>query len=333
MSINNYILNKMKSKYVALAALALALSACNNNDDTDGKVDTESTEARFFGEINGATNRAAGTVWTKDDAIGITGTSGNTTYTNIKYEYTGGNGILFTAVTSANTIYYQNSNEVSFTAYYPFGGTEKDTPLEVTKTLTAADQDATNKSVDGKFTPQSQIDFLYGTGKGQRTSNDGKVELKFEHKMSKLVLNFIQGDDVDLNGLTQYKLENLEMAGTFDAAQGTAAASDTQSTTKTLTIQKDGGSFTDNRSSLILFPQAVSTATLTVTVGDNEYTATLQIPEKTAGSSGNGLESGKSYTYNVTVSKKEISISKADIIDWTEGITVEGGGNVDAFLW
>lgn len=329
MSINNYILNKMKSKYVALAALALALSACNNNDETDNKVNGEPVEARFFGEINGATHRAAGTAWTIDDAIGITGTSGNTTYTNIKYVYAGGSNALFTAATTANTIYYQNDNEATFTAYYPFGGTEKTTPADITKTLTADMQDATNKSVDSKFTPQSQVDFLYGTGKGQRTANDGKVEFKFEHKMSKLVLNFIAGNEVSLNDLSQYKLDGLEMAGTFNPSDGIAAASETE-TIKTLTIQKTGGSFSGNVSSLILFPQTASSATLTVTVNGNTYTATLALPAKTAtGASGNGLESGKSYTYNVTVGSKEMTVSKADISDWTDGITT-GGGNVDA---
>ncbi len=319
----------MKSKHLALAVLALALTACNNNDETDNKVNGEPVEARFFGEINGATHRAAGTAWTTDDAIGITETSGNT-YTNIKYTYAGGSNALFTAATSANTIYYQNDNEATFTAYYPFGGTEKEIPAGVTTTLTAQMQDATNKSVDSKFTPQSQIDFLYGTGTGQRTTNDGKVEFKFEHKMSKLVLNFIAGNEVSLNDLSQYELKGLEMAGTFNPNDGTAAASETE-TSKTLTIQKTGGSFSDNVSSLILFPQTATSATLTVTVNGNTYAATLSLPAKTAtGATGNGLESGKSYTYNVTVGSKEMIISKADISDWTDGIT-GGNGNVDAY--
>lgn len=319
----------MKSKHLALTVLALALTACNNNDETDNKVNGEPVEARFFGEINGATHRAAGTAWATDDAIGITGTSGNTTYTNIKYTYAGGSNPLFTAATSANTIYYQNDNEVTFTAYYPFGGTEKTALGDVTTTLTAAMQDATNKSVDGNFTPQSQIDFLYGTGTGKRTTNDGKVAFEFEHKMSKLVLNFIAGNEVSLNDLSQYELKGLEMAGTFNPKDGTAAASETE-TSKTLTIKRDGGSFSGNVSSLILFPQTATSATLTVTVNSNTYTATLPLPTKTAtGATGNGLESGKSYTYNVTVGSKEMIISKTDISDWTDGITGDNG-NVDA---
>lgn len=319
----------MKSKYL-VAAFALALVACNN-DETDNNVVNEPIAARFYGEISEATTRAAGTTWTVDDAIGVTGTSGSTTYTNIKYKYVAQND-PFAVVTPGNEIYYQDGSEVQFKAYYPFSGTEESTPSTVTKTITATDQDATNKSVDGKFTPQSQIDFLYGTGKGTRTTDEGKVEFSFKHQMSKLILVFIAGNEVDLKGLTQYKLDGLEMSGSFDPTTGTAEAT-TPSASTTLTIAIDGGSFTidgkKQASSLILFPQTASTATLTVTVGGKAYKATLNLPEKTAGGSDKGMVSGKKYTYNVTVGTQEMTISKAIIEDWTEGITGTDG-DVDA---
>lgn len=319
----------MKSKYL-VAAFALTLVACNN-DETDNNVVNEPIAARFYGEISEATTRAAGTTWTVDDAIGVTGTSGSTTYTNIKYKYVAQND-PFAVVTPGNEIYYQDGREVQFIAYYPFSGTEESAPLTVTKTITATDQDATIKSVDGKFTPQSQIDFLYGTGTGNRTANEGKVKFSFKHQMSKLILVFIAGNEVDLKGLTQYKLEGLEMSGSFDPTTGTAEAT-TPSANTTLTIAIGGGSFTTDgkkqASSLILFPQTASTATLTVTVGGKAYKATLNLPEKTAGGSDKGMVSGKKYTYNVTVGTQEMTISKAIIEDWTEGITGTDG-DVDA---
>lgn len=319
----------MKSKYL-VAAFALTLVACNN-DETDNNVVNEPIAARFYGEISEATTRAAGTTWTVDDAIGVTGTSGSTTYTNIKYKYVAQSD-PFAVVTPGNEIYYQDGSEVQFKAYYPFSGTEKSAPSTVTMTIAAENQDATNKSVDGKFTPQSQIDFLYGTGKGTRTTDEGKVEFSFKHQMSKLILVFIAGNEVDLKGLTQYKLDGLEMSGSFDPTTGTAEAT-TPSTNTTLTIAIDGGSFTidgkKQASSLILFPQTASTATLTVTVGGKAYKATLNLPEKTAGGSDKGMVSGKKYTYNVTVGTQEIIVSKAIIEDWTEGITGTDG-DVDA---
>lgn len=321
----------MKSKYL-VAAFALALVACNN-DETDNNVVNEPIAARFYGEISEATTRAAGTTWTVDDAIGVTGTSGSTTYTNIKYKYVAQSD-PFAVVTSGNEIYYQDGSEVEFKAYYPFSGTEKSAPSTVTRTIKSADQDATNTSVDSKFTPQSQIDFLYGTGTGNRTANEGKVKFSFKHQMSKLILEFIAGNEVDLNGLTQYKLEGLEMRGSFDPTTGTAEAI-TPSANTTLTIERNGGSFTtapttpNPTSSLILFPQTATTATLSATVGGKTYRATLNLPEKTAGGSDKGMVSGKKYTYHVTVGTQEITISQAIIEDWTEGITGTDG-EVDA---
>lgn len=321
----------MKSKYL-VAAFALTLVACNN-DETDNNVVNEPIAARFYGEISEATTRAAGTTWTVDDAIGVTGTSGSTTYTNIKYKYVAQSD-PFAVVTSGNEIYYQDGSQVEFKAYYPFSGIEKSIPLTVARTIAAEDQDATNKSVDGKFTPQSQIDFLYGTGTGNRTANEGKVKFSFKHQMSKLILEFIAGNEVDLNDLTQYKLESLEMSGSFDPTTGTAEAI-TPSANTTLTIERNGGSFTtapttpNPTSSLILFPQTATTATLTATVGGKTYRATLNLPLKTAGGSDKGMVSGKKYTYHVTVGTQEITISQAIIEDWTEGITGTDG-EVDA---
>lgn len=317
----------MKSKYL-VAAFAFTLVACNN-DETDNNVVNEPIAARFYGEISEATTRAAGTTWTVDDAIGVTGTSGSTTYTNIKYKYVAQND-PFAVVTPGNEIYYQDGSQVEFKAYYPFSGIEESIPSTVTKTITAKDQDATNKSVDGKFTPQSQIDFLYGTGKGRRTTNEGKVEFAFKHQMSKLILVFIAGNEVDLKGLTQYKLEGLEMSGSFDPTTGTAEAT-TPSANTTLTIERDGGSFTTDAdkqiSSLILFPQTAATATLTATVDGKTYTASLKLPEKIKGQGVYGLVAGKKHTYNVTVGTQEMIVSKAIIEDWEEGVT---DGDVDA---
>lgn len=321
----------MKSKYL-VAAFALTLVACNN-DETDNNVVNEPIAARFYGEISEATTRAAGTTWTEDDAIGVTGTSGSTTYTNIKYKYVAQSN-PFAVVTSGNEIYYQDGKEVEFKAYYPFSGTEESIPLTVARTIAAEDQDATNLSVDKKFTPQSQIDFLYGTGKGTRTTNEGKVKFSFKHQMSKLILEFIAGNEVDLNGLTQYKLEGLEMSGSFDPTTGRAEAT-TPSANTTLTIERNGGSFTtapttpNPTSSLILFPQTADAATLSATVGGKTYRATLNLPEKTAGGGDKGMVSGKKYTYHVTVGTQEMTISQAIIEDWTEGITGTDG-EVDA---
>lgn len=74
--------------------------------------------------------------------------------------------------------------------------------------------------------------------------------------MSKLILVFIAGNEVNLDELTQYKLDDLEMNGSFDPTNGTAAAN-TTSTTQTLTIEKK--SFPLPPKTAIWFPPLSST--------------------------------------------------------------------------
>lgn len=95
----------MKAKTIFMATLAAAvLTACNN--DENNVIDTGSSQATFTAAIDGQVNtRAFDQTWEADDAIGISGTSGSTVYTNVKYVTTGGNG-NFTAGTSGNEIYY-----------------------------------------------------------------------------------------------------------------------------------------------------------------------------------------------------------------------------------
>lgn len=109
----------MKAKTMFMATLAVAvLTACNDNEND--VVDTGSSQATFTAAIDGQVNtRAYDQTWEAGDAIGISGTSGGTTYTNVQYVTTGGNG-NFTAGTSGNEIYYQDDNPVTFTAYYPW---------------------------------------------------------------------------------------------------------------------------------------------------------------------------------------------------------------------
>ena len=111
--------NKMKAKTIFMATLAAAvLTACNN--DENNVIDTGSSQATFTAAIDGQVNtRAFDQTWEAGDAIGISGTSGSTVYTNVQYVTTGGNG-NFTAGIQGNEIYYQDDNSVTFTAYYPW---------------------------------------------------------------------------------------------------------------------------------------------------------------------------------------------------------------------
>lgn len=281
----------MKTKFIAISLLAYTCIACTNNEDL--QIDNK-MEARVSASIGSMATRASGTQWDNGDAIGITGGI----YTDIRYVYSNGS---WTVDDASGPIFFQTPGDVDFTAYYPQGA-------ETANITITAEQQSTAPDEQTGFTPQSQIDFLYGTGTGG-VSTGGKVDFSFSHRMSRLVLNFIAGSDVKLDGLSEYTLSGLSMTGSFDTATGEAKATGSASD---LTMDATG----ITSSSLILFPQAVTEATLKVVLGGQNYTATLTFPKANAVQ---GLESGYSYTYNVTIKKDVLIVSKADINKWGEG--------------
>ena len=271
-------MNMNKTFFITGAFLALGyglmLTACSN-EDVAGNLLQEPVEARVSASIGSMATRAADTQWAAGDAIGITGGG----YTNIRYVYSNGS---WTVDDVSGPILFQTPDDVDFIAYYPQGAETADI------TITAGQQSTVPDEQTG-FTPQSQIDFLYGTGTGG-VSTGGKVDFSFSHRMSRLVLNFT-GSDVDLADLSEYTLSGLSMTGSFDTAIGEAKATDSASD-----LKMDATGITS--SSLILFPQAVTEATLKVVLGGQNYTATLTFPKANAVQ---GLESGYSYIYNVTI--------------------------------
>ena len=294
----------MKTRHFALAALALALAACNNDNEilnNDGPV-----AARFIADIAPAT-RASGTAWAERDEIGIS--ESRFGYTNVPYRWESGK------FTPAGTIiFFQDDDPTTFSAYYPYdadGGT-----LTATTDATAQQN-------------QPAIDFLYATGATASTHNPevnftddtdaGGTDCSFHHCMSQITLTFKEGSGVDFSTIqpTGYTLSGLMLTGSFDTTTGTAETDDATAA-QDLDMTLTNGALT---SSVILFPQTKASIGLSVYYNSQPYTATLTIPD-------GALKAGNNYTYTVTVRNKDLSISSATISDWNP----VNGGNVNADL-
>ena len=211
---------------------------------------------------------------TRGDAIGISGTSGSTTYTNVQYvtdsEGTSGN---FRVETSGNEIYYQDDNAVTFTAYYPWNNLEADATTITADTRAQASQ--------------KTFDFLWSQQTGSKASPN--VQFIFTHKMVKLVLTIQKGNDVSYQEVQEavLSLGGFRNNGSFNVTNGTAAATgdmtwdwtfagNTTETGYNAPSSKDDAAETVSYT-LILFPQEFAaplpiTATLT---GRQSFSATL----------------------------------------------------------
>ncbi len=298
-------------KYFILAAAALTFAACSNYDETastaEGNVAIEVNAA-----INGTLTRASGTEWAANDQIGISTVEGTgTAYSNVPYMY---NGSQFVANTAP--IYFQTEEVVTFYAYYPYtaGAT-------YSGVSTAADMQTD--------AVQPTIDFLFASGATASKDNPTVSftgDYAFTHRMSRIVVQFTEGDDVDLdNLLTAYTLSGLTMTGSFDTATGVAAGDETSTADLAMSLSgvaTTGGTY--SASPLIVFPQSATTIGLAVTVDGQTYNASLTVPSVTSDTETlTGLQSGYSYLFPVTVNKTGLEVGAAEIVDWD---TVEAGG-------
>jgi hypothetical protein len=257
----------------------------------------------FTGTIAGQTaTRMAGTAWDEGDPIGITASSadGATSATNVKYTTANGDG-AFSPAEGATTITFGSAQKATFSAYYPY-------------TANSGTVSVSTASANQTAEDQKSIDFLYASG---ATANIVHPEVKFQfnHVMSQLVLNIKAGTGVtDLSKLTKIELGDLKLDGTFNTATGeTSTTGDASSMELTTTIASGTTSYEE---SLILLPQSVadSKLSLSLTYNNMEYSASLTLAD--------GLASGYSTTYNVTLNKTSISVSGGSINPWNYSSTL-----------
>lgn len=321
----------MKAKYLfTVAALLLGMSACNNDENenlTDGPV-----AATFTGSIEKAkvSTRMVDTNWEADNLIGITGKSGDTQYTNIPYKATqGGADGKFEAV--GEQIYFQNLDEVNFTAYYPYHNFDDPTNTKI-------DVDTREQSL------QKEFDFLYGTGNGSKANP--VVSFSFEHRMSKVCLEVKGGDDVSFDDLKKavFGLDNLVLDGIFYRENGTTSpdgeasgwafqGNETASqNVPAFSVKEDEESKTITYT-LILFPQEFTDSKLKFTAaidqggktGVQRFSAAIDL-SKADGNDGNKLVSGTQYNIPITVKKTQLTVGTPTITPWDK----KDLGNIDA---
>ncbi len=300
----------MKFKYLLYTLPALLLASCSN--DEPGLGSGAPGAAVVTANIGAVTSRASGTQWTADDRIGISGTTGSVTYTNVPYVTAAGDGTFAPLNGVAAGIFFQDSNPAAFSAYYPY----------------SADVTADNSVISASTADQTQaetFDFLYATGaKGSLSSPALNFigNAAFSHRMAQLVITLsVDRNDGFNEGVEtvtdkgRITLGGLVKEGEFDTATGIASASGTTANFILSNADIDGDTA---KYSLILFPQTADNVELLLEYNGNFYRCTF-IPT---------LVAGKRCTTNITLRKTGLTVGNAEITDWEENGSFTGDATI-----
>lgn len=297
----------MRVKFYATALLALALVGCNN-DGPDNPLADGPVPMSFTADINSVATRATATGFENGDVVGVIPLKGDVVETkqvNIAYTY---NGSAFTA---NPPYYFQNYDEVTFNAYYPYQSTlddsytvEIDTRIDNQKTET----------VNGHSWRKNDYLFASAETDVKTPSVSFTGEKAFTHVMSSVAIKFIAGTEdgvANLKPLKGYTLGMVVMEGTFNCSTGDIILkSDANTEAIIVTRISCADNATEHQTSLlILLPQTVTDSKLSLTVHFNgtTYTADLTLSK---------LEAGKLHLFPVTIKNTKLEIGEATIKDW-----------------
>lgn len=317
-----------------LGAAALAFASCSNEEEamvTDGPV-----AAQVIAGVNGPATRAIDNQWEKD-VIGVmvTGVTGTTTgvtsvmadkYKNVKYTTTANNADAATFTAEAGQgIFFQDAKEtVTFAAYAPYQESAADALPGIVGVIPK------NTSSQNTRELQKAFDFIYASG---ATASQGspKVEFKendqFKHKMARLIIKVktSETDGFRASEVTSgtYSMDGLKHAGTFNVTTGEAKVTGEAKAVTDWSLGDNSiktvvtGENSEVTFTSILFPQTLAekaSYTFKAVIGGQTYKAAITP----------ALESGKSYTYTITVKKTGLVVSGCTIEGWGEEVTGSG---------
>lgn len=294
--------------FALMMAATFLFGGCDNLNDNI--VDNTPVKLRISSAINKMATRAAGTAWAPGDRIGVTAkkADGTVLCTNMPYVTTEGDGVF---TPEGEAFYFEDKDEVTFTAYYPFSGTAGELPGKegvIRLILTGGDEAQKPEN-------QPQIDFLYANATGSSAHPD--VQLRFRHCMSRIVLNFLPGDGIASLDEISYELSNMNPQGNFNTLTGTAVPSNAIGYAIQLTVPHNANGMS---SPLIFFPQnSIGEKKLTLIMRGTTYEATFRLPENKENNNAREIVAGHTYIYNVKINNETMTIDLATVNPWGEG--------------
>lgn len=204
----------MKKNYWILAAAAVALAACSNDDTIAVNQGIEEANTINFSTIVEGQTRAASITTANIESFFVTANRGTDIYFGATpVEFAKDNTTDPVSYRSTTKYYWPSEGKLDFYAFAPATG--------ITRT------DSTHFSVTPATTPASQVDFVYGVVRQQdKTSGGNGVALNFRHAMSDVIIQLKNSaNDLDVT-VDNVAIGYILPTGAFAPAFKTAAGSE-----------------------------------------------------------------------------------------------------------
>lgn len=311
-------MTRMKiAKYIPAAALALVLAGCQSEDDfisSDYANDPMAVHIRAGIEAlqTRVNTTETGDAWENGDLISVANTSKGAVQGKDKavYKYNGSTWVP----EGTDYIVWSDDVENTFEAYYPVveGKTDSYTQFEL-----PADQSSSNPTETNYI---GRADYM--TAAASQSKSDA-LNLTFKHHLTKVTVK-----------ISDYGNQYATQKPVFQAPTFTVPTTTTTVDGKTLTVAGNGttvtGLFSEDTSAeakhsftAVLLPGKYAADDTFVQLniqGGTPFIVKANVQQLTT-----GLESGKAYTFNVTVGKNGATINSVTVGDWgTDGWTQSG---------
>ena len=300
-------------KYLILAAAAMTMVACNNDENShkavpnDGLIHLTASVIAGHGVTRAsATSNLQNSVFVEGKEIFVEAyeTGEATPYDDDIY-VTGAAGTLSTG----ELHYPANNHNVDLCAFYPGDDINSNSTVFSVQT---------NQSTESGY---QASDLMYATKLTNKGSN-ATHNLVFNHALTKIVVNLVPGAGITNSnittspGVSAVKLNNTKPNAQLSIANGVITASKASSgSAADINITGNGTSNVG-----IIVPQQVAAGDfITITYNSNDYTYSLPAAKTFA--------AGSVYTFNLELSMGEVTLQSTSITDWDdtgEGKTVNG---------
>ena len=290
----------------------LVLAGCKTNDDNSM---WSGSDGIVFNSYIGSHTRASGSSWGNGDEVGIymTGAgAGIDAATAVNKKYLAQTNGILTPESKTEAIYYPETGNADFVAYYPYSSSVADNIVAV--------------NVSNQSKPEA-IDLLYSNN-AKNIANGATVSLGFTHQLSLVTIDLKNTDGTipSLNGTT-VSMGGMNTQASFDLDGGMLTVSP-QSAEPTLDMYMVAGQDGAMKAQAIVLPTKATGSSQTqmvLTFKLDGMTFEYTVSDISA------FEGGKEYLYTADLSinngKPTVKMGNATITDW---VTVPGGDiNVD----